>query len=43
MYYGATGELSDGLDDESVDGPLLEDDPHVPFSDDERTFIASRR
>jgi hypothetical protein len=43
MCYGATGELPDGLDDESVDGSLVEDDPNAPFSDDERTFTASRR
>jgi hypothetical protein len=42
MSYGVTGELPDGLDDESVDDPLLEDDPVAPFNDDERTFSASR-
>jgi hypothetical protein len=43
MYDGAAGKLPDDLNDESVDGLLLEDDPNAPFHDDERAFTASRR
>jgi hypothetical protein len=43
IYHNATGEVPDRLDDESVDDPLIEDDLDAPFSDDERTFIASCR
>jgi hypothetical protein len=35
MYYGTTGKLPNGLDDESADGPVLKDDPNAPFRDDE--------
>jgi hypothetical protein len=32
IHNSATGELPDGLDDESVDDPLIEEDIDAPFS-----------